>query len=159
MRGDTNASSVEIWRVPAWIRMLAVAQSLGWIALVGVLGFRGDESVLTFVFLAVFVVGVPYFALRPSIRIGDGGALTLRGWVSCRRVNVAHIRRLTMTPLGLEMTFDDGTTYTTVIFQATRSLGRPRVLDFVDALQRTRGSSPRSTSHEIFRERGLNFRA
>jgi hypothetical protein len=40
-----------------------------------------------------------------------------------------------MTKYGLRFEFEDGTTFTSVIFQATHYLKRPRVLEFIDALR------------------------
>jgi hypothetical protein len=45
----------------------------------------------------------------------------------------------------------------TVIFQATRSFGRPLVLDFVDALRRDPGGSKSFDPLDLFRERDLEI--
>lgn len=145
------------WRVRAWIRVLAVLQSLGWIGLVWSLGFRGDEDVSTFVALFVFVAVPPFLALRPVVKLGSDGELLFRGWTSRRRANARQIRGLAMTPFGLELTFDDGTRYTTVIFQATLSFGRPRVLEFADALRRDPGGSKSFDPRDLFFKRDLEL--
>lgn len=146
-----------IWRVRSWIRVLTVLQSFGWLALVWSLGFRADEDVWSDVAFVIFATVPPFLALFPVVKIRTDGALLLRGWISRRRANAGQIRRLAMTQLGLKLTFDDGTSYTTVIFQATRSLGRPRVLEFVDALRRDPGASKSFDPLELFRKRDIEI--
>ena len=129
-----SAFTPRTWRVPAWVRVLALAQAAGWVALVVALGLRGDESVLTWTFLVVLVVLAPYFAFRPSIRLDSDGALTLRGWFTYRRSRVGDITRVAMTTTGLRFEFRNASSFTSVVFQATRHLRYPRVFDFVEAV-------------------------
>ncbi len=137
--------------------MLAVLQSLGWIALVWSLGFRAEDGVWPIVGFVIFVAVPPFLALRPLVKLQADGELLLRGWTSRRRGNAAQVRRLAMTQFGLKLTFDDDTTYTTVIFQATRSFGRPRVLDFSNALRRVPGGSKSFDPLDLFHERDLEI--
>lgn len=146
-----------IWRVRSWIRVLTVLQSFGWLALVWSLGFRADEDVWSDVAFVIFATVPPFLALFPVVKFRTDGALLLRGWTSQRWANAGQIRRLAMTQLGLKLTFDDGTSYTTVIFQATRSFGRPRVLEFVDALRRDPGASKSFDPLELFRKRDIEI--
>lgn len=123
------------WRVRPWIQAGCVLQAVGWVALFGVLGIRGNEGPLAWAAAVGFVVVVPFLALWPAIRLGRDGALVLRGWTQVRRAHVAEIARLSMTEYGLRFEFEDGTTFTSVIFQATHYFKRPRVLEFIDALR------------------------
>lgn len=145
------------WRVRAWIRALTVLQSFGWLALVWSLGFRADEDVWPIVGFVIFATVPPFLALRPVVKLRADGELLLRGWTSQRRANAGQVRRLAMTQFVLKLTFDDRTRYTTVIFQATRSFGPPRVLDFVDALRRDPGGSKSFDPLDFFRERDLEI--
>jgi hypothetical protein len=145
------------WRVRTWIRALSVGQSLGWLALIWSPGFRRDESIWTIVAFVAFVVVPPYLALSPVIKLQPNGALTLRGWTSQRRLNADQIIRLTMTEFGLEIIRDDCTRFTSVIFQATHSFGRPRVLEFVDAIRRGPGGAESFDPLKLFRENGLEI--
>jgi hypothetical protein len=122
------------WRVRLWIRAGCVLQAVGWIALFAILGVRGNEGPLTWAATVGFVVVVPFLALWPAIRLRPDGALVLRGLTRVRRAHVEEILRLSMTEYGLHFEFADGTTFTSVIFQATHYVKRPRVLEFVNAL-------------------------
>ncbi len=136
-----------------WVRLLAVLQSVGWIAL----EFTEDEGLFTLVELAVFVAVPPFLALFPVVKLQADGDLLLRGWTSRRLANAAQVRRLAMTQYGLQLRFDDGTRYTTVIFQATRSFGRPRVLEFADALRRAPRGSKSFDPLDLFRQREIEI--
>ncbi len=139
------------WRVRTWIRALALLQSFGWISLAWATGFRGDGmDLLGTIAFALFVVLPPCFALIPVIKLRADGRLLLRGWTTRRLANAAEINRLAMNKYGLKFKFNDGTTYTSVIFQATRSFGRPRVLEFVDALRGKPGSSPSFNPMDLY---------
>lgn len=113
-------------------------QSLGWIALVWSLRVKGDETVLGWIMLATFVIGVPFLALWPAITLRPDGELRLRDWLQVRRAHVDDIARLAMTQYGLRFEFADRTRFTSVLFQATLSWKRPRVLGFIDAVTQGR---------------------
>ncbi|PWC04213.1 hypothetical protein [Agromyces badenianii] len=122
-----------VWRVRTLIRVGAVTQALGWIALVLVLGVRGDETLFSWAALVGFVVVVPFLALWPRIRLRADGSVTFWGWTRVLTANVDEIVRLSMSPYGLRCEFADGSTFTSVIFQATGHIRYPRVFDFVEA--------------------------
>lgn len=123
-----------VWRVRLWIRALSVLQALGWVTLFLSLGVRGDETILTWAALAVFVVVAPFLALWPRILLRPDGSLVLRDWIAVRTVTVEDITRLSMSKYGLHFEFADRTSFTSVIFQATRHIRYPRVFDFVEAI-------------------------
>lgn len=145
------------WRVRAWIRAFTVLQSLGWIALVAALGFSEPLSVWGVIGPILFVIVPPYLAFRPVVKLGDHGELLLRGWLFRRQTNVAQIRKLAMTQFGLKVSLADNTSFTTVVFQATISFGRPRVLEFVDAIRRDNLASKNFDPDALFYQSELEI--
>lgn len=149
--------SAKTWRVRSWIQVLTVLLSFGWLALVWFLGLRSDVDVWSELAFLSFSAVPPFLAMRPVVKIRSDGELLLRGWTSQRRANAGQIRQLAMNQFGLQMTFDDGTSFTTVIFQATRSFGRPRVLEFADALRQDPGASKSFDPLELFHKRNIEI--
>ena len=144
-----------VWRVRLWIRIACLAQALGWLALFGILGVTGEEGPLTWAALAVFVLVVPFLAFGPRIRLDADGALRLRGWTRSRTTGVDQIVRLSMNEYGLVFWFADGSHFTSIIFQATHHLARPRVLEFVEAL--TGEAAPVFDPWDVLKDGGLEL--
>lgn len=133
--GDGTTSFVpRVWRIPLWIRVVCLAQALGWLALCGVLGLTGREGPLFWGVLAAFVIVVPYLAVRPRIHVRSDGTLLLSGWLHMRKTGWDQVTRLSMTQYGLRFSFADGSHFTSVVFQPTRHIRRPRVLEFVEGM-------------------------
>jgi hypothetical protein len=123
-----------VWRIPLWIRIACLAQALGWLALCAILGLTGREGPLFWGVLATFVLAVPYLVIRPAIRLRADGTVRLYGWIHTRGAQADQITRLSMTQYGLRLSFADGSRFTSVVFQSTYGVWRPRVLEFVEAI-------------------------
>ncbi len=136
--GEASQYPSRIWRVRALIRVGCALQSLAWLALIVALPGRDGDSdpVLVGLGLGALIVLPPFLAFWPVIRLQPGGALLLRGWTRSHRATADEIVRLSMTQFGLRVVFEDGSAFTSVIFQATAGRRRPRVLTFVDAVTR-----------------------
>jgi len=132
--GGTTSFVPRVWRIRLWVRVVCLAQALGWLAFCGILGLTGREGPLFWGVLAAFVIVVPYLAMRPRIRVRSDGALLLYGWLHLRKTDWDQVRRLSMTQYGLRFSFADGSHFTSVVFQPTRNIRRPRVLEFVGAM-------------------------
>ena len=129
-----DAWSLGRWRVALWVRLLTLAQAVGWVWLVLALGLRGDETAATWTILFVFVVVVPFAAWFPMVSIRDG-VLRVRDLTVLRSVPVEEVDELALTQWGLRIAMADGTRMTTIVFQAIRARrGLRRVYDFASAV-------------------------
>ncbi|MEO5920604.1 MAG: hypothetical protein ABIQ01_05615 [Pseudolysinimonas sp.] len=123
-----------VWRIRAWIRVgSAVIGVLGLVLAAQLYAERGSGLAVS-IFIMFLVVGVPYLAWRPSISLRDSGVLRVRGWTQTRTARARDVADLRMTGFGMLVVFHDGSSFTSVVFQATRHLRYPRVFDFVEAL-------------------------
>lgn len=131
-----RAWSVGRWRIALWVRLLTLAQAVGWVALVISLGLTGDETAATWTILFVFVVVVPFSAWFPMVSIRDG-VLRVRDFTVVRSLPIDEVDELTLTQWGLRITAADGTRLTTIVFQAIRARrGLARVYDFASMVAR-----------------------
>lgn len=132
--GEATSFVPRVWRIPLWIRIACLAQALGWLALCAILGLTGREDPTFWGVLAVFVIVVPYLAMWPRIRVRADGTLLLSGWLHRRKIDWHQVTRLSMTQYGLRFSFADGSYFTSIVFQPTGHVRRPRVLEFVEAM-------------------------
>jgi hypothetical protein len=128
-----------VWRIRLWIRIVAIILSVGALGVMVLLvQERGDDPVETPWTIAIgavaFILGAPWLAWWPVIVLAPNGALLFRTWTRRLETTVSALTSLEMTEFGLEIGLRDGRRFITPIFQATRSLGPPRYLEFVETV-------------------------
>lgn len=128
-----------MWRVRLWVRVAALLVAIGamipWLLIVYRTNGAVENPLLISVGFVAVILGGPWLAWWPVIRLSESGDLHCRTWVKTVDTTVSSIRRIEMTEFGLRIELSDGRRITSPIFQATMSIGPPRYLEFVKAVQ------------------------
>jgi hypothetical protein len=138
---QARTAHVHIWRVPAWIRICAVAvfgllcfQQWDIIRRAGFGEMPWTEVRNGYVFLTIVAVALFMSAFRPMLRIDPTGGVYVRNPVGSRRFRVGDVRNVSIDHWGLVISLTGARFARSIVFQATRSFSEPRWLGVAEAL-------------------------
>jgi hypothetical protein len=130
------------WRIRPWIRIacLVVIAALVWVSVWisttpddGVFD-HADDPTQAWGYTIIIATVLLYLSWVPVLVVYGDGRLVLQGWTRRRETHVTEVTGMGMNEFGLVIAFADGSTFTSVIFQATRVLNYPRWFDFAEAI-------------------------